>query len=388
MLNNRLRTLLIVLLGLVCKTGWSQTVIWEENWDGIENGTNVTKVNSMYKVSKASPTTFVIDDTYAGGEAPELILYDGVTWIVTIKDLKGCYGNLTLTLNSNTTPYFTINEGKIKYSKIAEYRYEATIPVEQGTTSLVIKFTAKGKNCRFDNLSLTSEMNGQNISLSQSDNDITLSNIANANVTLSRPMVKNDWNTFCVPFDISQEQIKKVFGKGTKVLQFANSTANSIKFANATSISPCVPYLVKPTSDMPEGGYVFNSVRIVDDKPVKKGTDGNVQFLGTYAPNDITKNLPSQTFAAGIVSGSVLKKAKAGTKMNGFRAFFIVPATTSASSVAVSLDGETTSISHINNDADAANAPIYNLQGQCVGTSTDGLPHGVYIRGGKKIVLR
>lgn len=36
-------------------------------------------------------------------------------------------------------------------------------------------------------------------------------------------------------------------------------------------------------------------------------------------------------------------------------------------------------------DADVENGPVYNLQGICVGTTTDGLPAGVYIVNGRKV---
>lgn len=36
----------------------------------------------------------------------------------------------------------------------------------------------------------------------------------------------------------------------------------------------------------------------------------------------------------------------------------------------------------------AAPAPIYSLGGQYVGTSAEGLPKGVYISGGKKLVIK
>ncbi len=37
---------------------------------------------------------------------------------------------------------------------------------------------------------------------------------------------------------------------------------------------------------------------------------------------------------------------------------------------------------------DEANAPIYNLQGVCLGTDWDSLPAGLYIRSGKKLLKK
>ena len=34
------------------------------------------------------------------------------------------------------------------------------------------------------------------------------------------------------------------------------------------------------------------------------------------------------------------------------------------------------------------NENVYNLSGQCVGNSLEGLPKGIYIKGGKKFIVR
>lgn len=51
-------------------------------------------------------------------------------------------------------------------------------------------------------------------------------------------------------------------------------------------------------------------------------------------------------------------------------------------------EGGYNGINDIETDAAAADAPIYNLQGICVGTDAANLPAGIYIRAGKKFLKR
>ena len=55
----------------------------------------------------------------------------------------------------------------------------------------------------------------------------------------------------------------------------------------------------------------------------------------------------------------------------------------------VSIVGETTAIDNVATDhpTATANAHVYNLNGQFVGIGTAGLPKGVYIVNGKKMVI-
>ena len=73
--------------------------------------------------------------------------------------------------------------------------------------------------------------------------------------------------------------------------------------------------------------------------------------------------------------------------MRGLRAYFRLPAT-QAESAKVMIPGGTTGIEEIPyNAGKTAQKGIYNLNGQYVGTSAKGLPAGIYIVSGKKIVI-
>ena len=50
--------------------------------------------------------------------------------------------------------------------------------------------------------------------------------------------------------------------------------------------------------------------------------------------------------------------------------------------------GETAGVHHVENAKKTWNGKIYNLNGQLVGTSTEGLPKGVYVINGQKVIIK
>ena len=71
--------------------------------------------------------------------------------------------------------------------------------------------------------------------------------------------------------------------------------------------------------------------------------------------------------------------------MKGFRAYFNVPSNTSAAALNINIDGETTGINNIETET-TVNGKVYNLNGQYVGNSLNGLKKGIYVVNGKKVI--
>ena len=113
----------------------------------------------------------------------------------------------------------------------------------------------------------------------------------------------------------------------TKIAEYSVSVDNEIDFATVQSnaIVAGKAYLVKPTKEAATEGYTFSNVNITALAPTKEKVENDaIDFRGIYNPTDITEDLPTNIFAAGIV-GNVVKKAVNGSNMKGFRAFFIIP---------------------------------------------------------------
>lgn len=206
----------------------------------------------------------------------------------------------------------------------------------------------------------------------------------NVDVQLKRTLSPEHWNSFCVPFTISADVIAEKFGAGTLVYTFGSMNGNVMNFAVSTTIEAGTPYIVKPTQEVVDPS--FTGVNIEATAAKKVGADGYF-MQGIYsAKTDLT------TDGTNLFLGDGNKFYKpAGTttaRMKGLRAFFIVPQGTNLAALRANIDGATTAIDEF---ATVVEQPtdnrIYNLQGQFVGTSFEGL-HGVYVQNGKKVLVK
>ena len=205
-----------------------------------------------------------------------------------------------------------------------------------------------------------------------------------SDITLNRTLVANKWNTLCVPFAISEEEIKANFGEGTLVEKFDAVNGNIVNFANATSIEAGVPYLIKPT--VAGTTYTFNGKEVSADAPKAKG-NADVTFKGIYLPTDITDN--GTVKAAGVTEGGKVLFVNPGSKTKAFRCFFTISdnASITPAMLKISIKGVETAINSIvmDNSNATANA-VYNLQGQRVNGNS--LTKGIYIKNGKKFAVK
>lgn len=202
-------------------------------------------------------------------------------------------------------------------------------------------------------------------------------------VQLKRSLTPTQWNTFCVPFAISADVIAEKFGAGTLVYTFGSMNGNVMNFKASTTIEAGKPYIVKPTKTVVDP--TFTGVNIVESDPVQLGENGFF-MQGTYgAKTDLLDDGTNLFLGDGT---KFYKPAKGSTKMKGMRAFFIVPQGTNLAALRANIDGATTAIDEF---ATVVEQPtdnrIYNLQGQFVGTSFEGL-HGVYVQNGKKVLVK
>ncbi len=206
----------------------------------------------------------------------------------------------------------------------------------------------------------------------------------NSDITLNRTLVANKWNTLCVPFAISEEEIKANFGEGTLVEKLDAVNGNTVNFADATSIEAGVPYLIKPT--VAGTTYTFNGKEVSADAPKAEG-NADVTFQGIYSPTDITNN--GTVKAAGVTEGGKVLFVNAGSKTKAFRCFFTISDNTSITPamLKVSIKGVETAINSIVMDnSNATDNAIYNLQGQRVNGNS--LAKGIYIKNGKKFAVK
>lgn len=206
----------------------------------------------------------------------------------------------------------------------------------------------------------------------------------NSDITLNRTLAANKWNTLCVPFAISEEEIKANFGEGTLVEKFEAVNGNTVNFADAISIEPGVPYLIKPT--VAGTAYTFNGKNVIADAPKTEG-NADVTFKGIYSPTDITND--GTVKAAGVTEDGKVLFVNPDSKTKAFRCFFTISdnASITPAMLKISIKGVETAINSIVMDnSNATDNAIYNLQGQRVNGNS--LTKGIYIKNGKKFAVK
>ncbi len=245
----------------------------------------------------------------------------------------------------------------------------------------------------------TPRIQGQNFTLTKveihkvvrltdaSDNIITKYNTAD--VDLLRSLVKDMWNTICLPFVPTVDQASEIFGEGAKFAEFSSVSNDVMQFRSVAvgSLVAGTPYLVLPTRDDDASSPIeLTGVNITSTSPRTVTHDG-YSFIGTYNQTSFaSENWPTTRF---VGTGNNLLKPNTTNALRALRAYFTVPdpgASTGAKNYTFAVDSFVpTSIANIQIEGDGDGA-IYNIGGQRVEGKS--LPKGIYIRDGKKFVVK
>ena len=202
------------------------------------------------------------------------------------------------------------------------------------------------------------------------------------NVKLTRTLKADVWNTFCVPFDVT------VAGsplEGATIKQIASVTEKDdgavINFENApATLEAGNAYLVRTATAIVNP--TFNGVTVKNVVPANCSGNDNYQLIGIYSPKNIDASLYGKVF--GINNQDKLAKVMKDTSIKGMRAYFLLA--NSATAAKLNFGGELTGIDAVDNGEAVMTGKVYNLNGQYVGNSLEGLKKGVYVVNGKKVL--
>ena len=203
-------------------------------------------------------------------------------------------------------------------------------------------------------------------------------------VKLTRTIKGDDtWNTFVVPFDITNEELVAKFGEDVAVAEFsdAGDDADHVTVSFAKMGTPAItankPVLLKGNAGT---SFTFNGKLIKTGDAKVAGT--YFDFVGSY---DDSFLIPEGDY---YISQNKLWKSKgSGSYIMGTRAY-LKAKEAEARVVNFFIDDETTSIGEtlsVKNEA-SDNAPVYNLNGQKMDKQS--LRKGLYIQNGKKVVRK
>lgn len=249
------------------------------------------------------------------------------------------------------------------------------------------------QQARATNIIVTVEVpKAKNYTLDETKTDNVIETYENANVTLQRTLSNEYWNTFCVPFALDAKQVTQYFGEGTQLRTYeGNCNNNIVYFTTVDNIEAGKPYIMKPGNAV-VANPTFEGVSMVatgldeNNNPQAVGDAGKVQMKGIYNQIEL-KTDKTELFLGDHDLFYYPSDDIAARTIGGLRAYFIVPQGTDIKKLRANLDGTPTSLSTIF-DTEESNAPVYNLQGQCVGNSLRALKSGIYIQNGKKVVVK
>ena len=223
-------------------------------------------------------------------------------------------------------------------------------------------------------------------------NTINVMEVASTNnITLSgRTLYKDgEWNTICLPFDLSAEQIaasplagcalQELFTEDTG---FNASTGTlTLNFKDVTAIEAGKPYLIKWESGDNITDPVFTGVSVSSYSHDATSNDGKVKFCGIYEPVELEAGDKSIFYLG--ANNQLYWPSKART-MNAFRAYFRVSGGYKVREIRMNLGDDVTGVTLIDNGQltiDNYSGATYNLSGQKVSDDYK----GIVIKNGKKI---
>lgn len=246
---------------------------------------------------------------------------------------------------------------------------------------------------RATNIIVTVEVpKAKSYTLDEIKTDNVIETYENANVTLQRTLSKDYWNTFCVPFALDAEQVAQYFGEGTQLRTYeGNCNNNIVYFATVDNIEAGKPYIMKPGNAVVKNP-TFEGVSMVatgldeNGNPQAVGDASTVQMKGIYNQILLKTDKTELFLGDNDLFYYPINNTESRT-IGGLRAYFIVPQGTDIKKLRANLDGTPTSLGTIF-DTEESNAPVYNLQGQCVGNSLRALKSGIYIQNGKKVAVK
>lgn len=294
------------------------------------------------RVYKGGSITFTAPEGYNITE----ITFNGSTKIKSLIPDKGTNNNGTWTGNAHAVK-FSNNDSGIEIKTATIKLVASTLPLNETTTAEDAK------------------------TLLEANRNKTV------NVTINRTLVANKWNTLCLPFDVTAEQIKNILKAEGMVREYKDQTADCINFQAAETMTAGVPYLIKPTEEVK--GLTFEGVKITAVEGKTKGSIGseNLAISGILGARKLESFELFLNAAGKFVAPAVGKET-----MKGFRAYFI---SLLGAGAKINIDGETTGINNIETEA-TVNGKVYNLNGQYVGNSLNGLKKGIYVVNGKKVI--
>ena len=291
--------------------------------------------------------------------------------------------------SSNVDAYHTALFRSIKGATIKNLTLAGTIEGSRHTAAIV--GASNDGNSKIQDCTVTATDNAA---------AITAANGKTLPVALTGRTLYKDgkWNTICLPFEVTLSG-SPLDGNGVEArtvtaASITDKTLN-LTFGNAVStLSAGTPYIIKweSGSNLTETDLVFSNVTISsenNDFDNKVSGDTQVRFMGTYG---VTNFDDTDTSVLLMGESNTLYYPLSGASIGACRAYFKIGGTSTArrlTSFNIGFGDEASSISEelrMKDEEPATAAGWYTLDGRKL--SQKPTTKGVYINGGRKVVIR
>jgi hypothetical protein len=226
----------------------------------------------------------------------------------------------------------------------------------------------------------------------------------NANVRVRRTIKAGEWSTICLPFAMTDAQVKAAFGNDVLLGDFNDyvfddvAGAISVNFQSVEAIEANHPYIIKvstPVSEFTADGVDIDPQEAIVDFDASRRKNQPRQFVGTYVANTVLD------WGMLFLSDNQFWYSTGNTKMKAFRAYFnfydLLPDfEDNYESRQVKMlfgDNSTTCIKGIEDGRLKIEDSVYDLQGRRVPSSTFDSQSsiqkkGIYVKEGKKVIIK
>lgn len=249
-----------------------------------------------------------------------------------------------------------------------------TLKADSYITSITLTYTRP-------KLDATLDEKGENV-------ESTISGIVGENKTLAlnRTFMPSQLYTMCLPFDLSKEMIKGIFGSETKVYSYAGYQNGELSFSTVKEdvvLNAGMPFLMRPEYYVEQPTFAGVTVKSTTAQTVG---GGEWEFCGTFGSYELAADGTQLFLTAG---GTLAKPLAESRKMRGFRCYLKKAAGTvngSAQLPSVTIDGETNAIKTAEYAAPTSGTTAYSLSGMKLNAGCKTANGGIMIIDGKKFI--
>lgn len=289
------------------------------------------------------------------------------------------------------------NDSKItNLQPVCNGKYKATINVDANKTATVssiksnnISFIEKGGyNSYITTITLTSTRPKLDAMLDEKDVNVgtTISEIAGENKTLAlnRTFNPSQLYTMCLPFDLSKEMIKGIFGS-EKVYSYDGYQNGELSFSTVKEdvLKAGMPFLMRSEYYVEQPTFAGITVESTTAQTVG---GGEWDLCGTFGLYELAAD-GTQLF---LTAKGTLARPEAGLQtMRGFRCYLKKAAGTANASAqlpSVTIDGETNAIKTAEYAAPTSATTRYSLSGMKLNAGCKTANGGIMIIDGKKFI--